>query len=131
MRAQILAREKTNNMKSAYLIYYHDQDPYEGQDVPFGIAESEERAKTICAEIIEFGNSLAAQMLYPYEDGISDEEYSLRSDKCGELRSTPFPYGWICKSWSDFEKDWSHEDGEPQKMKFDTNTVAYKELPLL
>lgn len=130
MRAQILAREKTNNMKSAYLIYYHDQDPYEGQDVPFAIVKSKKRAEAICQNIIRYGQALAEQMLYPFEEGISDEEYFARGSKNGELAKAPWPHDWEGRSYSDFEKDWSQEDG-PQKMKFDSRTVAYRELPLL
>lgn len=118
-------------MPFSYLIYYNNQDSYEGQDIPFAIVNSEKRAKTICAEIISFGNSLAAQMLYPFEDDISDDEYSARDNKYRELRSQPFPHGWVCESYSDFQRVGSHEEGEPEKMEFDANTVSYKKLPLL
>lgn len=39
-------------MKTAYLIYYHDLDPYEGQDVPFAIVNSKKKAEKICQNII-------------------------------------------------------------------------------
>lgn len=118
-------------MKSAYLIYYNNQDSYEGQDSPFAIVDSEKRAKQIATEIIDFGNSLAAQMLYALEDGISDEEYERRESKNRQILSSIWPYNWEPQSYSDFQREWLSEGGQPQKMKFDSNTVSYKELPLL
>lgn len=118
-------------MKTAYLIYYANQDSYEGQDFPFGIAESEEHAKTICAEIINFGQKLAAKMKYPFEEGISDEEYSIREEVNKTALKMDWPHGWIPHSYSDFEAEWSYEEGEAQRMSFDARTVAYKALPLL
>lgn len=118
-------------MKSSYLIFYNNQDSYEGQDSPFAIVESEERAKQITTEIIDFGNSLAAQMLYPFEEDISDEEYVKRDENNRSLLTRRWPYNWEPQSWSDFQNEYPSEDGQPQKMKFDSNTVSYKELPLL
>lgn len=117
--------------KSAYLIFYNNQDSYEGQDSPFAIVESEERAKQITTEITNFGNSLAAQMLYVFEDGISDEEYERRDSKNRQVMSSPWPYSWEPQSYSDFQNEYPSEDGQPQKIKFDSNTVSYKKLPLL
>lgn len=121
-------------MKTAYLIYYHDLDPYEGQDIPFAIVNSKKKAEKIRQDIIKYGQSLAEQMLYPYEEGISDEEYWARDSKNRELQNAPWPHDWKSHSYSDFERGYSlysfTEDG-PEKMTFQEQTVEYRELPLL
>lgn len=123
---------KAEIMKAACLIYYSDPDPYDGRDVPFALVESEERAKTICAEIIEFGQKLAAQMKYPFEEDISEEEYYIRSETNLKLYDSEWPYKWVAEYYSDFEVDWtSSEYGEPVKMRFNNSTVSYKQLRIL
>lgn len=115
-----------------YLIYYANQDSYEGQNQPFAIVNSKSRAEKIVKEIQLFGQNLAEKMLNPFEEGVPDEEYSRRSDENHQLRTeTKWPYGWgFDASYFDFERAWSNNDG-PEKMIFVTQTVALKELPVL
>ena len=114
-----------------YLLYYADQDAYEGQDRPLAIVNTESRAEKIIKEIQSFGQSLADKMLYPFEEEIPDEEYSRRLDANHELLSNAkWPHNWEPSLYSDFERVWSNNDG-PEKMVFVNNTVAYRELPVL
>lgn len=117
-------------MKTAYLIYYHDLDSYEGYDAPFAIVNSKKRAEKIRQDIIQHGELLAEQMLYPHEDGISDEEYWSRDSKNRKLVNSPWPHDWQSHSYSVFKRTYGYGDG-PEKMRFATETVAIKELPLL
>lgn len=114
--------------KTSYLIYYAEQDQYEGRDIPFAIVNSKKRAEKITKEIIDHGKLIAAQMKNPFEEDISDEEYSLRWDKNRELQAGVFPYNWRCRSF-DFERDSSSDTASG--MKFDESTVAFKELPVI
>ena len=118
-------------MKTSYLIYYHDLDPYEGRDIPFAIVNSSKRAEKIRQNIIKHGKTLAEQMPYPYEEGISDEEHWARDSKNRELQNAPWPHDWKSHSYSDFEREPSYVEGEPEKMIFQEQTVEYRELPLL
>ena len=113
-----------------YLIYYSNQDSYEGQNQPFAIVNTKSRAEKIVKEIRTFGENLANQMLYAYEQEISHEEYIKRSEDNDKLLTQKWPYGWEPSFYSDFESLGYNEDG-PEKMKFIIWTVEFKELPVL
>lgn len=118
-------------MKTAYLIYYADQDLYNCNDHPFAIVHSKERAKEVVAEIVAHGKKIADQMLYPYEALISDDEWRFREKNNQKLFGQKWPHNWEASLSLDFDMAPSGMEGEPIGMIFDENTVAYKELPLL
>ena len=113
------------------LIYYADQDCYEGSDRPFAVTHSEERAKEIVAEIVAHGKKIADQMLYPYEALISNDEWRFRETHNQKLFDQEWPYNWEASLSSDFDMAPSGMEGEPIGMIFDENTVAYKGLLVL
>ena len=70
-------------------------------------------------------------MLYPYQAGISNDEFIFRDKSNLKLLNGSWPHGWEANNYSDFEYSRHCEDGELQGMEFDENTVAYQELPFL
>jgi hypothetical protein len=124
----LFAPLKTN--MNNYLIYYADQDPYEGRDSFFAVTETEERAKEICADIINYGKNLGDELKYEFEDGISEEQYADRLILNDLLKEEPWPHGWSPR-YADFNPAWAALEGGPITMTFDERTVAYQEIKKL